>query len=842
MDALLFAVLTSTLAAQTPDSSTLPPSPDPDRIVIDAAAIVRDGGVQSLADLLNGRVPGLLVVSGSALNGGGSRIHFAGPRRLLGDGSPLFLVDGIRVDATADASQFELGGPGPLRLEDFNVEDIASIEVIRSPADAMLYGPGAADGVILITTKRGRSGRLQVDGYAKGVLHVVSARWPANYGGVDLDNPNPALRTGGCSLTQEAAGACVQDFVQSFNPLVQRSPFTNAIRRHAGFNATGGPRWGAFRLAGGVEGDGGIYDVPAVGNPDAYDGWNVIASGTIRPERHLDIAFTLDRIFRHVDLPNYSPIPSALLGPSDSSGFEWAPMFPRSPQQRVGRVTGVIEANAHLLPWLTARGMVGVDRLNQGDTAINPGVGRLYGLRQGKQNTVAVTISANNAVGALRFRTALGLERADGYRRDDLRSGPDTDPFCAGLCASRTTILRHHTVGYDLSEQVAIRDRLTVSAAVREDHFREYRQHQTNPRLAVAWLARRHRTGLLNALRLRAAYGSASETGSTDGFALVFVPIGTTLPVVRPDRVTSLETGADAQLFGGRWNAQVAVYDLRSDTKEAVLVANPSGCCQSTYASGAKISNRGIVATLSGSLLDRQGLGWSVQLSVWGNRNRLRRLPGPERIFNGYQGLLRNYPAAGYWGERVTGYGDANGDGIIDVAEVSIDRQPTWAGTPYPTQGAALQSSLRIGHHVHVSTMLDYRAGNVLLNQIALYRCQYAVCRDRIDPQTPLQRQAVAVAPFYAVPLQYFEDADYLKLRELQLSFDVPPGAVGILGARAATVSLAGRNLFTWTRYSGADPETGSYGTLAPGELPAIADFGTVPLPRSWALQVRVSY
>src|SRR5216110_699283 len=257
MHALLLAALTSSLALQTPDSSR--PSPDPDRIMIDAPAIVREGGVHSLADLLNSRVPGLLVVSGSGLNGTGSRIRFAGPRRLLSDGPPLILLDGIRVDAAEDASIFNLGGAGPSRLEDLNVDDIESIEVVRSPAGAMLYGPGAAEGAILITTKRGRSGPLRAEGYAQGALEAVSARWPTNYGGVDLDNPDSLMRTGGCSLTRQAAGMCVQDFVQAFNPLVQRSPFTTSIRHHAGFAASGGPRWGAFRVAAGLDGDGGVY-------------------------------------------------------------------------------------------------------------------------------------------------------------------------------------------------------------------------------------------------------------------------------------------------------------------------------------------------------------------------------------------------------------------------------------------------------------------------------------------------------------------------------------------------------------------------------------------------------
>jgi hypothetical protein len=840
MTVLFLAVIVPALAAQAPDSGS---TSDPDRIVIDAAAIVREGGVHSLADLLNSRVPGLLVIQGSGLNGGGSRIRFPGPRRLLSDGSPLILVDGIRVDAAADAALLNLGGPGPLRLEDFNIEDIESIEIERSPAGGMLYGPGAAEGLILIRTKRGRSGPLQADGFAQGVLESVPARWPTNYGGVDADNPDLRMRSGGCTLAHQAAGYCVQDFVQSFNPLVQRSPFATSMRHHAGFHATGGPSWGAFRLAGGIDGDGGVYDIPVAPNPDSYNRWNVTSSGTIRPDPRVDLGFTLTHLSSNLALPAYGPIQSALLGPSDSAGFAWAPMFGYSAREKVGRFTGVVEANVRLLPWLSAHGLLGLDKVEQGDTAVVPGSIRFYGRRNIRQTTSALTVSGDARPGAsFRFLTTVGVDLSERRRRVDQRVGPDTVPFCATLCGSQWLSMRHRTNGIYLSERMSVRERLVVSAALRRDHFFEYRQHQTNPSLAISWLARRDRPGRLSGLRLHAAYGSASETGSVDGLDVVLVPIGTTLPAVRPDRVKSVEAGVEARLFDGRWRAHVTAYDLRSDVMRLVAVPSTSGCCVYTYASGTTIGNRGVVAMLAGPVLERASVRWDMQLSVWGNRNRLLSLFGPEAILND-QGLLEGYPTAGYWGERITGYADANQDGIIDVSEVAVDQRLTWAGTPYPTQGAGLQSSLRLGHHLRISTTLDYRAGHVLYNQSAWYRCQLStVCHDRNDPQTPLQRQAVAVAPYHAVPLQYFEDADYLKLRELQISFAMPPNFAGVMGAHDATVSLAARNLFTWTRYSGGDPEAGSYGSMTPGPLLTVADFGTVPVPRSWSLRVRVSY
>lgn len=836
MHLLLLAVLT-----QVPDTS----APfDADRIVIDAAAIVREGGVQSLADVLNSRVPGLLVVSGSGLNGGGSRIRFAGPRRLLSDGMPLILVDGIRVDAIADASQIGLGGPGPLRLEDFNLEDIESIEVERSPAGGMLYGPGAADGVILIRTKRGRAGRIQAGGYAQGAFESVPDRWPANYGGVDADNPTSYYREGACSLTEQAAGRCQQDFVQSFNPLAQRSPFTTAVRHHAGFNATGGPAWGGFRVAGGIDGDGGVYDVPIVANPDSYDRWNVTGGGTVRPIAAIDLGFTVTHHSSNIALPLYGPVRTALLGPSDSTGFDWAPMFATSARERVSRSTGVVEANVRLLRWLTAHGLLGLDKVHQGDTALIPGSQRIYGTRRIKQTTSALTVTASaNAAGTLRFVTTLGLQRTDRRRREDQRAGPDTDPFCSPACAAGSLNMLNRTNGAFLSERISVRERFVVTAALREDHFSTYRQRQTNPSLGISLVARREGSGVLGGLRLRAAYGSASEDGSADFVQLVFVPVGTTLPRLEPDRVKSFEAGADAKFFNERWGGQVTVYDLRSDTKRAVAVPSAYGLVY-TYASGTKIGNRGIVATLSGALLDRDDVRWDIQLWAWGNRNRLISSLAPQEILNGYQGLLTGYPTGGYWGQQITGYADANQDGIIDASEVSVASVPVWAGTPYPTQGAGLHSSLKLGRSLRFSTTLDYRAGHVLYNESAWARCRIStvVCRERVDPRTPLGQQAVAVAPSYSIPLEYFEDADFLKLRELQVSVDVPPHVAGILRAHAATVSLAARNLFTVTRYSGGDPEAGSYGSMTPGPLLTVADFGTIPVARTWSLRVNVSY
>src|SRR5207249_2454475 len=230
---LALLVAPALLHSQQRADSTAPAAPPVfDRYTIDVAAVVRDGVPRTVSDVLVAQVPGLLVIPGSGLNGSGARIRFAGLQSLLADAPPLVLLDGMRIDAREDDSQ--LVRPGPSRLDDIPLEDVETIEVLRGPGNTAIYGQGAAGGVILIHTKAGLSGRVRVAGFLQGAMQSIPSRWPANYGGVDLDNPDQDLRTGGCNPQAQAGGRCVQDLVQRFNPLGQRNPFSATHHRPPG--------------------------------------------------------------------------------------------------------------------------------------------------------------------------------------------------------------------------------------------------------------------------------------------------------------------------------------------------------------------------------------------------------------------------------------------------------------------------------------------------------------------------------------------------------------------------------------------------------------------------------
>jgi TonB-linked outer membrane protein, SusC/RagA family len=101
----------------------------------------------NLGEMLRGAVPGLQVTMGSAAPGGSSNILIRGRRSLSGDNGPLFIVDGVPMAS----------------IDDVNASDISSVEVLKDAAAQSVYGARSANGVILVTTKRGTAGKMKID-------------------------------------------------------------------------------------------------------------------------------------------------------------------------------------------------------------------------------------------------------------------------------------------------------------------------------------------------------------------------------------------------------------------------------------------------------------------------------------------------------------------------------------------------------------------------------------------------------------------------------------------------------------------------------------------------------
>jgi TonB-dependent starch-binding outer membrane protein SusC len=151
---------------------------------IDAKNVLEVAPARSVDQLIGARTPGLIALPSSGQVGTGPQIRVRAASSLSLSNDPIIVIDGVRMDAAPARGPGQRGGYGASRLNDISPEDIESIEVIKGPAAATLYGTEASNGVIQIITKRGQSGKTQF-----GFSMRQGTNWLAN----------PEGRAAGCS-------------------------------------------------------------------------------------------------------------------------------------------------------------------------------------------------------------------------------------------------------------------------------------------------------------------------------------------------------------------------------------------------------------------------------------------------------------------------------------------------------------------------------------------------------------------------------------------------------------------------------------------------------------------
>ena len=160
---------------------------------------IEPAAVSSLSEVLSGRTEGVTLNAVNGAVGTSQRIRIRGANSLSLSNEPLIFVDGIQF--SNDDTSIGVGGQETSRLNDLNPNDIESIEVLKGPAATGLYGTQAANGVLLITTRKGKAGRARWNFYAEGGQSEVFADFPDNYRQLSLrpgGDPNaPFLREGG---------------------------------------------------------------------------------------------------------------------------------------------------------------------------------------------------------------------------------------------------------------------------------------------------------------------------------------------------------------------------------------------------------------------------------------------------------------------------------------------------------------------------------------------------------------------------------------------------------------------------------------------------------------------
>jgi len=182
--------------------------------VVDVASI-QMAPITSTSELLQGRVAGAVVLPSSGVTGSGTRIRIRGSNSMSLSNAPLIIVDGVRVESSEGSLDFDVGGQAPSRLNDLSPEDIETIEVLKGPAAAALYGTAAANGVIQVITRKGKAGNAQFRIWSEYGTLDQKTEFPVNtYATGNLVSATSSnAGTGRCDIVRLELRTCLEQHV-----------------------------------------------------------------------------------------------------------------------------------------------------------------------------------------------------------------------------------------------------------------------------------------------------------------------------------------------------------------------------------------------------------------------------------------------------------------------------------------------------------------------------------------------------------------------------------------------------------------------------------------------------
>jgi TonB-dependent SusC/RagA subfamily outer membrane receptor len=544
---------------------------------IDADSLMGSAPVTTLGDLIQGRAPGVLSFTTTNNVGQAGAIRIRGLNSFSVSNAPIVVVDGVQVEATGgtglDSPTGATVGGFTGRLSDIDPNEIASIDVIKGPSAATLYGTDAANGVVLITTKKGRGAQARWTAFVEqGALEQRLDDWGAPWGGAPYYAFGHGVTTGApqrCTLLQRAAASCVLDSLVSFNVFSnpETRPFKSGSRQQYGLQASGGIRGGAtYFISGGVDEEIGTWHLPrsdqafvfakrgVVDIPDWQLRPNAAQRINVRANVGVPVGHRATATVSTAFISNYGRQASGQL-PYFQVGYRnandgWstavgdqrpAYLFADGGQDQVRRFIGSLGTTYEARDWLTLRSTVGAD-LSSDDFGelvrrgeAKPGTGSFAGKRSVNQLSVSrysvdiggtatrqlsIRVASKTSVGVQYNRRG---QRGTNINASNLPLGGQTIAGAANpLTASEATITTAVAGGY-VEQMVGFADRIFLTGALRFDGGSAFGQAfsiATYPKASVSWLATDGRAGLhlagVSSLRLRAAYGASGvQPGAT---------------------------------------------------------------------------------------------------------------------------------------------------------------------------------------------------------------------------------------------------------------------------------------------------------------------------------------
>jgi len=518
----------------------------------DVAKTVETSPVTSIGDLLAAKSPGVVVLPGT-MTGTAPQIRIRGVSSLSLSNAPIWVVDGVRFNAgtfaPAGAGGSQISASG---LNGLNPDDIEDIEIVKGPSAATLYGTDASNGVIVVTTKKGRAGGARWTWFGEGGVLQDKAHYPDTWA-IWGHRPGAAATAAPirCLLRELPGATCIKDSVTHLN-LIQEANYTpihDGNRQQGGAQVAGGTDQIRYFFSGDLSNETGPIRLPNAEiarfnaqntairdewmRPEYLQGQTMRANVSASPNSKLDLTFSTgfsktNQRFAETDNNFNSIFYQSMMSPGfigaglgnsgvDSRGqplygnnsFTYGDIFQRLAQEDVQRLTGSVQAGYHPFSWMQNDATVGLDLAGRHSYALcrfgecpdfsQWRLGQVSDRHRQDRNfslkfTSNATWQANNW---LNLKTTAGADYTNQENEQSIASGTQLPPGAQSVSAAAVTTGSSNlpsadkTLGYYVQEQGTFRDRLFLTVAVRSDQNSAFGANATSityPKVSASWI------------------------------------------------------------------------------------------------------------------------------------------------------------------------------------------------------------------------------------------------------------------------------------------------------------------------------------------------------------------
>ena len=824
---------------------------------VSAARVMEATPSFTFQELLGTRVPG---VSLGGLPGGvggiGAPIRIRGVSSLSLPNDPLIYVDGVRINSNRDTG---LSSKSPIsRLNDINPEDIESIEVIKGPAAATLYGTEASNGVIQIITKKGRTGAPVLDVTVKsGTLWM----------------PDPAGKLGMTYFRDNQTGEMLgHNLYEWERDNGQGDVFQNGRLTNYTVNLRGGTDLVRYNVSADWTDNEGILDY------NTHEKFGSRVNLGVFPHPTLDLNSGFAYIRSNTRLGQVNPVRDILgslhWGSPSTRDQRLRGFFAAPPEEMatvealsgLDRFTWNLQATHRPWSWFTQRLITGVDYAAEVSSVLYPrhpdGTGHFFGAQSlGQKNvdehaTTFITIdySATATVGLtdnLESALSIGVQH---YRNEDQISGSSGKLFPtpavttvsgAAITTGSEDFIENRTLGMYVQEQLSWKGRLFFTAAVRADDNSAFGANfdiVTYPKVSASWVLNEEpfwNVESVSSLRLRAAWGATGQqpdvfaavrlydpsTGPGDQSVVTPGAIGN--PDLKPEKGQERELGFDAGLFEDQVLIDFTYYTRKTlDAIVSKALPPSSGFPGFQFINVGEVKNWGAELGVYARLLEGRQLGWDVGLTFATTKSRVEDLgEGVESISIGGTRQHRvGEPLSSYYFKRVVSAEFISGTRgsvqnemceVPDSAPVPCAEAPRvrW-GQPTPTWDLGVNTTLTLFGNLRLYARVEARGGH--LHEDSTWPGAHTSVQTTLAGNLQDEPIFMAYRKIGRNPLGFY-NAGFAKLRELSATYTLPTGLASSVGASRVVLSVAARNVFTlwieeeFTRFGPQriwDPET----------------------------------